>query len=614
MSVSSSPAAEVQQASPANNTNTLDEKDVATNIAAGGPNHEPAAEPPFEPASVSQEVPQETYKQLNELPKSLSIVLWLFVFLTAYAQGLNSSTLFTYINNALAEFGQIVQYTTLVTLEFILIAAARAPLARLSDIFGRVILWFGGVIFTVIGNIVVASSSGFHAMLAGVVFYSFGSCALGMAQFLTVADLFPPRYRALVENLINMETFINLVSAPSIAGAMIPARWRWGVGISAILLPITTTPIVVVLYYMQWRIRKAHGVQGGKYHGLSALQVCRELLLDMDPLGLVCFAGGFMLVLLPLTISDRAPDGYHTPYIIAMFVTGGVLLLLWPVVETRVPRPLIQLRTFFLNPNTLVPTAIYFIDEVAYAFISVPMLQWSEITLGLSAGNATYLTYAQAASTTVFGIVAGLITARTARYKWLTTAGACIRILGLGIMFRYRVGGSSVGQVVVPQIIMGIGGGFMTANLFAAAQASVPFAQLATVTAFVSTAVPVGWSIGSAIVGALQTNLKGELHKYVDPVAGGNGTVADLIYAHGSTALVNYPLGTPIRTAAIEAWSENMRRILTGALVIAGLNIVSTLFLPDNILASENQAEGDEAFVPALTALPEGPAEKKIED
>ncbi|CAK7210055.1 hypothetical protein SBRCBS47491_000641 [Sporothrix bragantina] len=602
MSVASLPPTEVQQESPPDITTSLDGKDVATNTEAAVPSHELTS------------MPQETYKQLNELPRPLSIILWLFVFLTAYTQGLNSSTIFTYINNALAEFGQIVQFTTLVTLEFILIAAARAPLARLSDIFGRVILWFGGVVLTVIGNIVVASSAGFHSMLAGVVFYSFGSCALGMAQFLTVADLFPPRYRALVENLINMETFINLVSAPSIAGVMIPARWRWGVGISAILLPLTVTPIVVVLYYMQWRTRKAHGVQGGKYHGFSALQISRELLLDMDPLGLICFAGGFLLVLLPLTISDRAPDGYHTPYIIAMFVTGAVLLLLWPVVETRVPRPLIQLRTFFFNPNALVPTAIYFIDEVAYAFISVPMLQWSEITLGLSAGNATYLTYAQAASTTVFGIVAGLITARTARYKWLTTAGACIRMLGLGLMFRYRVGGSSIVQVVIPQIIMGVGGGFMTANLFAAAQASVPFAQLATVTAFVSTAVPVGWSIGSAIVGALQTSfLRAALHRYVDPVAGGNNTtLAETIYAHGSTALVNYPLGTPVRNAAIEAWSENMRRILTGALAVAGLNILSTLFLPDNILASEKQAQGDEAFVPALTALPESPAEKKI--
>ncbi|KAL1910107.1 hypothetical protein Sste5344_004019 [Sporothrix stenoceras] len=609
MSVSNTLSAEVQQVSAGlapNSATNKEEKDVAANITSTE-----AVQPTDEPTATTP-MPQETYKQLTEFPKSLSIVLWLFVFLTAYVQGLNSSTLFTYINNALAEFGQIVQFTTLVTLEFILIAAARAPLARLSDIFGRVILWFGGLVFTVLANIIIASSAGFHSMLAGVLFYSFGSCALGMAQFLTVADLFPPRYRALVENLINMETFINLVSAPRIAGIMIPARWRWGAGISTILLPITTTPIIVVLYYMQWRTRKTHGVKGGKYHGLSALQVCRELLLDMDPLGLICFAGGFLLVLLPLTISGLAPHGYHTPYIIAMFVTGGVLLLLWPVVETRVPRPLIQLSTFFFNPNALVPTAIYFIDEVAYAFISVPMLQWSEITLGLSAGNATYLTYAQAASTTVFGIVAGLITARAGRYKWLTTAGACIRMLGLGIMFRYRVGGSSIGQVVVPQIIMGVGGGFMTANLFAAAQASVPFAQLATVTAFVSTAVPVGWSIGSAIVGALQTNLLGELHKYVDPVAGGNTTVAATIYAHGSTALVNYPLGTPIRTAAIEAWSENMRRILTGALAVAGLNIISTLFLPDNVLASEKQAEGDEAFVPALTALPQEPAEKKI--
>ncbi|CAK7230082.1 hypothetical protein SCUCBS95973_007453 [Sporothrix curviconia] len=603
MSIQSSPAAAVQPAPAHSEAASPDEKNVAANTEAAEPG--PGADQ--EPV-----VAHPNYKQLTELPRSLSIILWGSIFLTAYAQSLNSSTLFTYINNALAEFGQIVQFTTLSTLEFILIAAARAPVARLSDIFGRGSLWLGGVSLTVIGNIVVASASGFNAMLGGVVVYSIGLCAMGMAQYLTVADLFPPRYRALVENLINLETFINLVSAPRIAGIMIPNHWRWGVGMAAIILPVTTAPIVIILYYMKWRARKAHGVQGGKYHGLSALQVCRELVLDMDPVGLFCFAGGFMLVLLPLTISDRAPDGYHTPYIIGMFVTGGVLLLLWPVVETRVPRPLIELRTFFLNPNALVPAAIYFIDELGYAFISVPMLQWSEITLNLSAGNATYLTYAQAASTTVFGIVAGLITARTARYKWLTTAGACIRLLGVGLTYRYRVGGSTIGQVVVPQIILGIGGGFMTANLYPAAQASVPYAQLATVTAFVSTAVPVGWSIGSAIVGAVQTNLLGELHRFVDPVAGGNATVAALIYAHGSTALVDYPLGTPIRTAAIEAWSENLRHILTGALAIAALNIVSTLFLPDNILSSKKQAEGDDAFVPALASLPDVPAEKKV--
>lgn len=76
MSAPVSLPAEIQQA-PApeqtctpNSTTKMDEKNGATNIdeaaeASASPGHEPTP------------MPQETYKQLNELPKSLSIVLWL---------------------------------------------------------------------------------------------------------------------------------------------------------------------------------------------------------------------------------------------------------------------------------------------------------------------------------------------------------------------------------------------------------------------------------------------------------------------------------------------------------------------------------------------------------
>lgn len=53
--------------SSAMNTTNKDEKDVAASVEAAGTGHEPVPTP----------MPQETYKQLNELPKALGIVLWL---------------------------------------------------------------------------------------------------------------------------------------------------------------------------------------------------------------------------------------------------------------------------------------------------------------------------------------------------------------------------------------------------------------------------------------------------------------------------------------------------------------------------------------------------------
>ena len=39
---------------------------------------------------------------------------------------------------------------------------------------------------------------------------------------------------------------------------------------------------------------------------------------------------GSLLILLPPIIADRAPHGFQTRYIIAMFVVSAVLLAIWP--------------------------------------------------------------------------------------------------------------------------------------------------------------------------------------------------------------------------------------------------------------------------------------------
>ena len=75
----------------------------------------------------------------------------------------------------------------------------------------------------------------------------------------------------------------------------------------------------------------------------------------------------------------------------------------------------------------------------------------------------------------------------------------------------------------MPQVIQGLGGGLMTANTMVVAQASVPHQEVAIVTDFKLLVLELGSAIGSAVVGAVQKELRGELHICLDPLV--NSTI-----------------------------------------------------------------------------------------
>ena len=63
--------------------------------------------------------------------------------------------------------------------------------------------------------------------------------------------------------------------------------------------------------------------------------------------------------------------------------------------------------------------------------------------------------------------------AYTSRMKWLLIGGLCIRILGVGLMIHARGALGSTAELVMCQVLQGIGGGFAAIIIQAAAQARV---------------------------------------------------------------------------------------------------------------------------------------------
>lgn len=398
-----------------------------------------------------------------------------------------------------------------------------------------------------------------------------------------------------------MPFIINFGIGSKITGALVPDQWRWGIGMFAILVPVTATPLAFYLFSISRRVSRS-----GETPKLTLTRL-RIVISSLDLPGLFLLLIGFGLLLLPLTIADQAPRGYGTGYIIAMFVLGGVALVAFPFVESWVSYPAVNLRRLRhvdSGLDVIIATSISMADALSTMVAFTPSYNWVRITFDYSVQHATYYLYAGSLAVVIFGIAGGLMATATRRYKWLIVFGGATRLMALGLMYRYRGPESSTAQIIIPQMLQGLGGAVITANLLVAAQISVPHADFAMVTGIFLMAGGVADAAGSAIAGAIQQQLLPALREFLAGTA--DDAAIQTIYDQGYLALdPDYPLGSPIRTGAILAWEKNTRQILAAAIAIAGLSFLLCFALKDRVLPETQNRVTDEdtgLLVPIIEA------------
>ncbi|CAK7564704.1 MAG: hypothetical protein SEPTF4163_002603 [Sporothrix epigloea] len=488
--------------------------------------------------------------------------------------GLGSMTLAVYLNTAAASLNNLVQFTTLGTVQDIIYGVGNVVFAKLADGAGRPFVFSLSIVSWAVGTIIMASAHNIGTLSAGMIFYSFGNTGLVLARNLLLADLVPAHWRCTANNLMLAPFIINFGVASKITAKLVPDNWRWGIGMFAILVPVTMAPITFYLYRMAFRARRLL-VDSEYAPSRRTLRQMARAVYEFDIPGQLLLLFGFGLLLLPLTIADQAPKGYATGYIIAMFVIGAVCLIAFPFVEKFSPVPSInfsRLHRLGGGRDVIVATAIAMADALSVMIAFTPSYNWVRITFDYSVQNATYYLYASSLAVVIFGVVGGLIATYTRRCKWLAVFGGGVRLMALGLMYLYRGPECTTAQIIVPQVLQGIA---MVTGLF------LMWGGIAD-------------GAGSAIVGAIQQELLPELTKSLSGIA--NSTVIESIYESGPLALVDiYPLGDPVRMASIEAWTKNTRQVLAAALAIAGVNFVLTFLLKDRVLPDTQNAVTDEA-------------------
>jgi MFS family permease/DNA-binding MarR family transcriptional regulator len=309
----------------------------------------------------------------------------------------------------------------------------------------------------------------------------------------------------------------------------------------------------------------------------------------IDYLGAALLAGGLSGIVLYTSLGGTTYAWGSTP-MVALVVTGVVLLVAFVFAERRAPEPILPLE-IFANRVFRVTSAVGFIVGFAL-FGSVTYLPlYLQDVKGHSPTISGLLLTPMVGGLLVTSIGSGQLISRFGRYKPFPVAGTAIMALGLWLLSRLEVDTSTV-VAGAYMLVLGLGLGLVLQVLVLAAQNAVEYKYLGVVSSGSTLFRQIGGSIGVAVFGAifanqLATNLEGKL-----PPGAHVPTAAD-------PAVVKR-LPPAIHLGYITAITDALQPVFLTAAGVAVLGFLISWLLPEVTLRTTAQApDPGDGFHPA---------------
>ncbi|MCJ1422296.1 hypothetical protein MMC29_000176 [Sticta canariensis] len=495
--------------------------------------------------------------------QSSLISAYIGIFLLAFFTSLEAQTTINLTVYATSAFKLHSLVSTVLVVQNVVNAVAQPPMAMFANVFGRFEAFTFSVFLYILGYIQMAGSNGVRAFASAQIFYSAGSTGIRILTQIFVADTSDLLNRALFSSLPDVPFLITVWAGPPLASNLLShTTWRWGYGIWTIVLPVAFLPLALTLLLNMRKAAKLCLLPVSPWKGQTIVGGAKTLWYELDILGLLLLSAAISLILLPLTLASKAKDGWHNASIIVMAVIGCVCLVIFPFWEINsklAPQPFLSFR-ILTNRTVLAGCAIaFFYFAVFYTSIYPYFNSYLQVVQSDSVTAAGHITQTFSFTSTVSSVIISLAIKYSYHYKYYITTGAAIYLLGIGLMIRYRVEGSSTAQIVGTQIAVGIGGGMVNVPAQLGVQASVLHGDVAAATTIFLTVAEIGGAVGGAVSGAVWgANIPKKLALYLPPEA-----QADAANIFGNLKVATgYALGAPARTAINRSYQETMNILL----------------------------------------------------
>lgn len=441
---------------------------------------------------------------------------------------LEATVVSTAMPTVIATLGGLAQYSWVFS-AYLLTSTASVPIwGRLSDLYGRRLLYLCGIGVFIVGSALSGAASSMVQLIVFRAIQGLGAGAVIPLSMTIVGELYALRERARAQSLFSGVWGVSSIAGPLVGGYITDAlSWRW---VFYLNLPFgLLASAVIFLAYPPAPPRADARID---WAGASLL-----------------FAGVTALL---LALSD-------TPSRALMWTVATVVLVtVFAIVERRVMHPILPLDLF---RNRLVSRALlvaFVVGTVMYGAIAfVPLF-----VQGVKGGTAT------AAGQILTPLFLGWVTTSVfaARltmnigYRPITVAGTVCLTVGFGVLSTLTADTATV-VVLGAVLLVGCGLGLSMFSLLLAVQHGVERSQLGIATSLNQFARSVGSAAGVAIMGALLAR-----------GLAGAGVSADV---HGLTGDSVHLDG-----AARIQFATALAHVFTAGAIMSAAALLASLFLP----------------------------------
>lgn len=420
--------------------------------------------------------------QQPAVKKAVAIGLWA-VFITYFAANFFMNALNIARPRMAADLNGMALFSWSMSLPGLASAVATLVFGKLSDMYGRRPVLLISLILFAVGAVITAVSPTFVIAIVGLTIIAFGQGALMPLCFSVLGDLFEPAARARWSGLLAIPAGIAALLAPTLGG-IITDTMNWS-GLFWITVPLLFIAGLLVAMGVP-------ALKGGSAHKIDFLGTA--VLVIAAATMILAFSWG------------GATYPWASPQIIGLLAFSIVAWVYFLRIESKAAEPM-------LDPQVLGNRT--FLTAALAGFMSFFGL------LGIMAYYPLFMQNVQGVNATVsgqaltpfsvlmafMGVPAGLLLAKTKKYKWMFIAGYALLTAMMFVMWTFSKN-TPLWMSIAVTALAGLGLGTIPTLNTLVAQFAVPRRLLGVAIGAIFFFVMMGMAIAPAILGGVMNGVQ----------------------------------------------------------------------------------------------------------
>ncbi|MGI8406310.1 MAG: MDR family MFS transporter [Thermomicrobiales bacterium] len=461
---------------------------------------------------------------------------------------------------------------------YLLTSTAMTPLwGKISDLYGRRIIFQMTIIIFLIGSALCGLSQNMPQLIIFRAIQGIGGGGLMAIAFAIIGDVIPPRERGRYQGYFGAVFGFSSVAGPLLGGYLTDAlSWRW---IFYVNLPIGIVALVVTSMVLKMPVIKRNH--------------------KIDYLGASMIVAGVTSLLLYLNWAGEH-YGWTDPSALMLVGLAIVFTIAFIFVEFRADEPIIPMR-LFRNPIFTVGNTFGFLIGFAMFGGAIYLPLYFQAVMGMSPTRSGLAMLPMVIGIFSMSIVSGQLITRTGKYKIYPIIGSVILIASLVLLSSIKMD-TAYWVIAIYAYLFGTGLGLAMMTIVTPIQNAVEMRDMGVATSSTTFGRSLGGAIGVALFGAI---LSTRLSHYLLDAFSNAGGVAGAAKINSNDVSALQSLTEPARSMVLTAYTHAITDIFLAAIPIIVIALVVVCFLKEIPLRAHQLTVADEEAAKASKASEE---------